>query len=117
MHLIDVERADVTNSVLDVGEGAVADEFVEHVGRRDRDVDALEIKQVLDVAESPVGHHRQHAQVRSVVQDLGHFGCKTDVGAFEQPAGDADRPLIRFLGLGSLADSGGCCGTPASGGL
>jgi hypothetical protein len=37
VHLVEVERADVTNSVLDVGDGAVPDEFVEHVGRRDRD--------------------------------------------------------------------------------
>jgi hypothetical protein len=73
VHLIEVERADVTNSVLDVGDGAVADEFVEHVGRRDRDVDALEIEQVFDVAESPVSHYRQRAEVRSIVQDLGHL--------------------------------------------
>src|SRR5258708_12526137 len=117
VHLIDVERADVTNSVLDVGEGAVAGEFVEHVGRRDRDVDALEIEQVFDVAESPVSHHRQHAKLGSVVQDLGHFGCKTNVGAFEQPARDADGPLFPFLYLASLAHIAGYAPTSGYDGL
>ena len=118
VHLVDVERADVAHSLLDVCKRAGFDEFVEHVGRGDRHVDALQIEQVFDIAESPVSHHRQHAQVRSVVQDLGHFRGETNIRAFEQSAGDADRMLIRFLHLASLADSGcGPRGPGGSGGL
>ena len=81
-------------ALVDVGDALHRLEMLEHVGVGDRDVDALEIEQVLDVVGGALRDDGQHAQILGVVDVAGDLGGEAKERAFGQAAGKADRPVV-----------------------
>ena len=69
-------------------------EIVQHVRLRHRDVDLLQIEQVVEVGGGAIGGDRDDAQIVAVVEDLRHLVGERHIGARQLPAGDADGPGI-----------------------
>ena len=116
VHVADVHAGDVVDALLDVGDLLDRLEVLEHVGIGEGDVNALQVKQVLDVVGGAVGDHRDHAQLVAVVEIAGYLGPEADERALRQAAGETDRPIVDLGDRLALADGGrGRC--RAGGGL
>jgi hypothetical protein len=57
VHLGEVERGNVLDALVYVVDLHLAPEMLEHIGLRDRDVDAVQIEQVGYIADRAVGDH------------------------------------------------------------
>ena len=90
-------RGGELDPVLDVRHLHLTPEVVQDVGLRDRDIDPAQVKQIGDVADRAVGHHRDHTKVVPIMERLGQIGRIADEGALKQAPRDPNRPGIVIL--------------------
>ena len=69
-------------------------EVIEHVRIGDREIDALQIDQIADVADRAVADDWQHAQVVAIVQRLAEIGGIAHERSFEQAAREPHGPVV-----------------------
>ena len=87
-------RHDVVHALLDVRDLEHVLVVIEHVRVGDREIDALEVDQVADVAHRAVGDHGDHAQVVAVVERPAEIGRISNERSLEQTARQTDGPVI-----------------------
>jgi hypothetical protein len=71
--------------------------LVERVRIDDRDIDAAQIEQRIDIFRRPARDNRQDVHVVPVVDNPRHLRGKTDRRAFQKSRGKADRPGVDGL--------------------
>ena len=88
------QAKNVIDPLFEVADLAMGAEIVQHVGLRHRDVDLLQIEQVVEVGGGAIGDDRDDAQIVAVVENLRHLVGERHVGARQLAAGDADGPVV-----------------------
>ena len=87
---------------------------LEDVRLHDRDVDAAQQQQILDVAHRALADHRQDTQVVALVEGVGEIRGDAHIGAGDAAGDDPDGGLvdqlallgdIRFLAAGGTAQA------------
>ena len=97
MNLGQEKARNVLDAVADIGRLAVALEVFQHVGLGNRNVDAFQVKQILDIADGTIRDNRQDTQVGRVIEHFTDLCCKPNERAFEQAASQADGPFVHPL--------------------
>ena len=94
MHFRNRQADDVIDPIVEIGNFPVSAEIVKHVGLGDRDVNLLQIKQIVEVGRGTVGDDRDDAQVVAVVEHFCQLVGERHVGARELPASNPDGPIV-----------------------
>ncbi len=102
MHFGIKHRDHEVDARVDVRDLLDIPEVIEHVGVRDREIDALQIEEVAHVSDGAIGDDRQHSQVLTVVEGLAEIGRILGEGALEQSPGETNGPIVYPSRLGGL---------------
>lgn len=110
--LLVVQFGDVGDLILDAGIEILAPVEFKDVRLDDRNVDAAQQQEILDVAHRALADHRQHAQVVAVVESVGEIRGDPDVGPCNATRDDPDGGLVDQIALTRDFRLLGACSRP-----
>src|SRR5215470_4184316 len=85
------------NSALEIEGLPLSAEILEDVRLHHSDVDAAQIKKIVEIRSGAVGYDRNDPQIVAVVKYLRQLIGQGHIGARQLTAGDADGPSIPSL--------------------
>src|SRR5262249_39571252 len=85
------------NSALEIEGLPLSAEILEDVRLHHSDVDAAQIKKIVEIRSGAGGYDRNHPQMLAVVKHVRQLTGEGNVGAGQLTAGDADGPSIPSL--------------------
>ena len=100
VHFLVVQPGDVVDPVLDIGHQSGAFVEIEHVRLHDRDVDAAQEQQILDVAHRAFADDRQYPHLVPVIQGIGQVRRDPDIGARDPARNDTHNAAVHQVALG-----------------